>query len=155
MDLYKIVRYLPCQTQASPVPVLAPMVRPNATGHAVPVPVQPVPQEVLMEYLSTLFQNGSLPPLPTTQPPSLPVTSPTPAPPSIPPPAQGCSFTRAGRGTGGVLVEKQKVSKQITASTNKRKTLVDPDIETQPAVAESANARQAKRPKTAKVSRSC
>ena len=118
------------------------MVQPDAAGH--PVPANFIPPEGLMEYISLLVQNGTFP---------VPPASPSPVPPSIPPPAQGRAFTRAGCGTGGELVEKQKVSKQITAPANKRKTLVDPDIETQPAVAENTDIRQAKRPKTVKVSR--
>lgn len=127
--------------------MLTPMIQPNTAGHPVPAPA--IPPERLMEYFSQLVQNGSLPLPPVTQPSSLPTVS---VPPSIPLPTQGRSFTRPNRGMGGELAEKQKVSKQITASANKRKTLVDSDIETQSAGAESTNVRQAKRSKTAKVS---
>ena len=101
---------------------------------------QPAPA-ALVEYLAALVQNGSLPlsaliqngslPVPTTQspaPPAVPSTVAVDAPPS----AEGRSFTRLGRGQGGALAEKQKASKDITASSTKRKLLVDPEIEPEP-----------------------
>jgi hypothetical protein len=54
-----------------------------------------------------------------------------------------------------VLVEKEKVSKEIKASATKRKSLVDPQIELQvlptPEVTEGSNTRQTKRAKVTKV----
>lgn len=105
-----------------------------------------------MEYLALLAQNGSLPPIPAP-PTSTPATS-TSTPQSVPPPTQGRSFSRPNRGTGGVLSEKQKVSKDITASATKRKSFVDPDAEVQaPSSSEvvATTSRQTKRPKVVKV----
>ena len=70
----------------------------------------------VMEYLSLLAQNGLFPP-PPNQTPALP--APPTSTPSMPPPSEGRSFTRIGRGQGGALLDKQKVLKEITASTRK------------------------------------
>ena len=115
------------------------MAPPKPAGH--PVPAQAAPPDGFMEYLALLVQNGSFPPLPTDQ--SLPIASPASTP---TPPVQGRSFTRPGRGTGGELAEKQKVSMQITTPATKRKCLVDPDIETRETV-EGTRTGRAKRPK--------
>ena len=106
-----------------------------------------------MELFTLLSQNSSL--LSALQPPSLP-TTPAPALQSTPPPpTQGRDFSRTGRGTGGVLVEKQKVSKDITAPAIKRKSLVDPAIEGQGSsiseVTGGTDARPAKCTKATKV----
>ena len=123
------------------------MVRLNPSGSAAPAP-----PEGFMEYLTLLSQNPTLfsslqpPSLSALQPPSLPTPSIVP-----PPPPQGRSFSRPNRGTGGALVEKQKISKEITASATKRKSPLDPDIELISEVTESST-RQAKRPRPTKVS---
>ena len=98
-----------------------------------------------MEYLALLSQNSSL--LSALQTSSL-STLPMPL-----PPTQGRSFSRPNRGTGGALAEKQKASKDITASATKRKALVDPDVETLPSseATTGTNGRQAKRPKPTRV----
>ena len=124
------------------------MVRRNPSGNT--APTQP---EGFMEYLAHLAQNDAL--LSVLQSASPPTTS-TPTLQDVPPPpTQPRSFSRANRGTGGVLAEKQKVSKEITASATKRKSLVEPDVEIQvlpkPVGAVNTNARQAKRQKVAKV----
>ena len=108
-----------------PAHLLTPMSAQNTTS-------QPAPA-ALVEYLAALVQNSSLPlsaliqngllPVPTTQspaPPAVPSTVAVDAPPS----AEGRSFTRLGRGQGGALAEKQKASKDITASSTKHKLLV-------------------------------
>ena len=72
---------------------------------------------------------------------------------SVPPPAsQGRSFSHPNCGMGGVLTKKQKISKEITASATKRKSLLDPDVEATPEIAEG-NPRQTKRSKATKVCR--
>ncbi|KAF9783130.1 hypothetical protein BJ322DRAFT_1110024 [Thelephora terrestris] len=126
----------------------------NVAGH----PSHPTPPEGFMEFLTVMlqngaFQNGTFPPFPTTQSPSPSpsAASPTPLSPSHPPPStQPRVFDRAGRGTGGALANKQKVSKEITASASKRKAL-DSDAEAQleltPEAGQSAGTKQAKRPK--------
>ena len=113
------------------------------------------PPEGFLEYLAFLSQNGSL--VLPFQPPPLSV-APTPTVESValpPTPTQGRSFSRANRGTGGVLAEKEKVSKQITASATKRKSLVDPHVEVEVSsvsrVAKTLNPKQAKRPRVSKV----
>ena len=86
----------------------------------------PTPPPEVAEWLAMYLQNGSLHLAAQTPPP------PTTAVPNVsPPPMEGRSFTRPGRGQGGALTEKQRVSKQITASSTKRKSLVDPDLEIQ------------------------
>lgn len=98
-----------------------------------------------MEYLKILSQNGAI--LPALQSSSS-STTPALAPQSVPPPpTQGRSFSRPNRGKGGVLAEKERVSKEITASATKRKSLVDPDAQTLAtlAAAEPTSARQVKR----------
>ncbi|KAF9789591.1 hypothetical protein BJ322DRAFT_1105454 [Thelephora terrestris] len=115
----------------------------------------PPPPEGFMEYLAMLSQSGALPfPVPQhlSQPAtSIPTTPPTPTPPAT----EARLFNRAGRGTGGALSEKQKVSKQITAPASKRKSTLDSDaeIELSPSLeaAESANLKQKKRVKTGKA----
>ena len=130
------------------------MVQPNPSGNA--VLAQP---EGFMEMVALLAQNPSLlsvlqPSLSALQPPSLPIQS-TPIQSSTAPlPPQGRSFSRPNRGMGGVLTEKQKVSKEITASATKRKSPLDPDVEAMSEIAES-NPRQTKRAKATKVCRSC
>ena len=108
-----------------------------------------------MEYLQVLSQNGLLPPMLQPPPSSTPDTSTTQIAPLPPTPTQSRSFSRPNRGTGGVLVEKQKVSKEITAPATKRKSLVDPHIEVEgsstSAVPGTNNPRQAKRQKVTKV----
>ena len=122
------------------------MVRPNPSGSATPAP-----PEGFMEYLTLLSQNSTL--LSSLQPPSLPVLqpSPLPTPSSVPPPpSQARSFSRPNRGTGGALVEKQKISKEITASATKHKSLLDPDIEPISDIVDN-NTRQTKHPRATKV----
>jgi hypothetical protein len=128
------------------------MVQQNAASP--PVPAYPVLPPGFTELL-TLFQNGTLP-LPPAGQTLVPPASPAP-PLDVPPPTEGRSFTRLGRGQGGALVEKQKVSKQITTSATKRKALVDPDIESPPPSTPSRAGKKvsgkppAKRLKTVKV----
>ena len=146
--LYKISVVCSAKPQASPALVLAPMVPSNPAVH-----LHLTPPEGFTEYLALLLQNGSLPPLSAAQPASPSALSPTPR---VPLPTKGRTFSRAGRGTGGVLVEKQKVSRQITAPATKRKSLVDPELETElplvSDVAESVSVRPAKRARSTKVS---
>lgn len=113
-----------------------------------PLPTMP---EGFMEYFALLSQNSTLlstlqtPPPSTTSPPTVPLTH---------APAQGHLFSRPNRGTGGVLIEKQKVSKEITAPATKHKSLVNPqEIQVSPVseVTEDLNPRQAKRPKVTKA----
>ena len=118
-----------------------------------PVPADPPdPPPELMRYLTLLYQSGTLPPLPVQTPPS-PTASPTPTP--TPTPTEARSFSRPGRGKGGALAEKEKVSKQITAPATKRKSLVDPDTKIQPStsgtVSRGTGAGSAKRRKGVKV----
>lgn len=128
-----------------------PPARRNTQGDPDPQPSAAPPQDIA-SLISSLVQNGSIP-LSALQ--SL-ITSGTP--PAAPVPAKTPpstrSFTRPGRGTGGVLEEKKKTSKDITASTVKRKTLVDLDVELQPpsepAVGTSTG-RATKRQKSSKV----
>ena len=142
--LYIIVLFF-CAESRFPASVLTPMDR-----------QAPPPPEGFLEYLALLSQNGSListfQPLliSTPQPPLVPTTQP-PLLPAIPAPIQGCSFSRANRGVGGVLAEKERVSKQIMAPATKRKPLVDPQVEVVSGVPETSNARQPKRPKVVKV----
>jgi hypothetical protein len=125
--------------------VLASMVRPSPTGEP-----PPAPPAGLLEYLAFLSQNNPAL-LSTLQAPSVSSAS-TPTPPA---PSQPRSFSRPNRGTGGALVEKQKISKEIKAPATKRKTLVDVPVEDQvlpaPENAEGPTVRQVKRPKTNKV----
>ena len=112
------------------------------------------PPEGFMEYLTLLYQSRSLPPSSMGWPPTPSVASPTATPMIAPPPStQPRSFNRPGRGTGGALAEKRKVSMKITAPATKRKSLVDADVETQSTeAAESASTGKAKRRKlTSKV----
>ncbi|KAF9777993.1 hypothetical protein BJ322DRAFT_1214923 [Thelephora terrestris] len=113
------------------------MVQPNAPSEHVPPP-----PDGFLEYLALLSRNGSLP---------IPHSSPQ-TPIAATPPTPARSFNRPGRGTGGALTEKLKVSQQITAPASKRKSPVDPDIEAQlsltPETAGGSNANQAKRQKT-------
>lgn len=107
------------------------------------------PPPTYAEYLAFLAQTGSRrPPQPATLIDATPNT-PT-------PPTQPRSFDRPGRGTGGALSDKQKVSKQITAPATKRKSALDPDVEIQlsptSGTAKSSNQKKAKRVKTTKVS---
>ena len=116
-----------------------------------PVPFNPPPG--VMEYFAMLVQNGSLPLPPTDQFPALP----TPSAPAVPSSSEGRSFNRLGRGQGGALAAKQKASKDVTAPTKKRKSLVEADIETQPLSMPGSTGKNscgkstAKRPKVAKV----
>ena len=97
-----------------------------------------------------LLLSAHQPSLSAHQPLPFPIES-TPTLSSVPPPAsQGRSFSRPNRGTGGVLTEKQKISKEITASATKRKSLLDPDVEATLEIAEG-NPRQTKRSKATKV----
>ena len=91
------------------------------------------------------------------QPPPLSV-APTPTMESValpPTPTQGHSFSHANHGTEGVLAEKEKVLKQITASATKHKSLVDPHVEVNillvSRVAKTLNLKQAKHPRVSKV----
>ena len=134
-----------------PTSVSALMIRPSTSGNP-----PPTPPEGLVEYLTLLSQHNSL--LSTSQPPSSSATlTPTPesVPPPVPTPTEGRSFSRANRGTGGALAQKQKVSKEITASATKRKSFVDPHVQAQvppmPEAADDLNARQAKRRKVNKA----
>ena len=112
----------------------------------------PVPPAGFAEYLAFLVQNGSIPSFPASQPPQqraapLLTTPDTPA-----PPTQHRFFTWANHGTGGALSDKQKVSKEITASATKHKSQIDPDAETQlsptSGAAKSSSQKQTKRAKT-------
>ena len=118
-------------------------------------------QLLLLELLGLLSQNSTL--LTALQSNSIPAplpSIPAPLPPISTPPApaevEGRSFSHVGRGMGGALAQKQKVSKQITASAMKRKSVVDPDtganVPSIPDVVEETDTRQAKRSKTAKSS---
>lgn len=144
---------------------------------------QPNPSaDDIAAYIKTLLQNGllaqnghsvSLPPqftLPTPatsgtlNPPTTfgtldpPAASGTLGPPAtsgaVDPPTGVRVFNRAGRGTGGALTQKEKVSKEITASSSlkKRKSAVDPDAEVQssstPEPGGGTGAKKLKRPKT-------
>ena len=115
-------------TQTLPGWLLVPMLPQNATSLPV-LTHSTLPPEVA-EFLTSLFQNGAVPLPPAGQTPAPPVSSAPP--PDIPPPAEGRSFTRPGRGEGGVLVQNRRVSKQITTSATKRRALVDSDVETPP-----------------------
>ena len=129
----------------------------NPSGNA--VLAQP---EGFMEMVTLLAQNptflSALQPSLSALQPSLSAHQPLPFPiesmptlSSVPPPAsQGRSFSCPNRGTGGVLTEKQKISKEITASATKRKSLLDPDVEATPEIAEG-NPRQTKHSKATKV----
>jgi hypothetical protein len=109
----------------------------------------PMPPGV-MEYFAMLVQNGSLP-VPTPQP-SIPLVAPLSLVPNPTPPTETRSFTRPGRGQGGALAEKEKASKDVTASATKRKSLVDPDIETPPATTSGKTPNTKMRVKRIKVS---
>lgn len=102
-----------------------------------------------MEYLAFISQNNPL--FSSFQLPSTPTTST----PTLPTPSQGRSFSRPNRGTGGALAEKQKVSKEITASATKRKSLIEVPADGQALpvseITEALPTRQAKRPKVTKV----
>lgn len=130
------------------------MAQQNAPGN----PIPPAPPEAVLEYLLLLSQSSALSSLPIPHHVSQPTTSipDTPTTPT-PPPTKARKFDRVGRGTGGALSEKQKVSKQITAPATKRKSTVDPDneIKLSPSLdaAESSNPKQPKRSRTGKVSR--
>ena len=142
--LYIILSFF-CSESRFPASVIAPMDRP-----APPLP------EGLLEYLALLSQNGSLvptfqPPLILTPQPPLVSTPQPPLSPAIPAPTQGRLFSRANRGIGGVLADKEKVSKQITAPATKRKSLVDPQVEAVSEVSETPNPRQKKRQRVTKV----
>jgi hypothetical protein len=121
------------------------MVRPSPTGEP-----PPAPPAGFLEYLALLSQNNPAL-LSTLQAPSVSSTS------TLGPltPSQPRSFSRPNCGTGGALVEKQKISKDIKAPATKRKTLVDAPVEDQalpaPENAEVPTVRQVKRPKTNKV----
>lgn len=114
-------------------------------------PTNPAPPPGFMEYFALLVQNGTFPP-PMAQTPALSAIPSTPIPDASPLPTEGRLFTRSGRGQGGALTEKRRVSKQITASATKRKSLVDPDVETHPSTLDSTGksigAKSAKRAKT-------
>ena len=104
-----------------------------------------------MEYLMLSSQNSTL--LSSLQPSSLPALqpSPLPTPSSVPPPpSQTHSFSHPNCGTGGALVEKQKISKEITASATKCKSLLDPDIEPISDILDN-NTGQTKCPRATKV----
>ena len=126
------------------------MVRQDASGSPAPAP-----PEGFMEYLQTLSQNGLLLPLLQPQPPPTPDTSTTTSVSLPSTSAQGRSFSRPNHGTGGVLLEKQKISKEITAPATKRKSLVDLHVEAEgslmPVVPGTVNPRQTKRQKVTKV----
>lgn len=142
MNLYKFV-YCSLFFPAFPAWLLAQMVPSNTT-------TPPAPPG-FMEYLAALVQNGSIP-LPAPPSPA-PLVAPIPAV-DTPPPTEGRSFTRPGRGKGGALTSKKKVSKDIMAPATKRKALVDPEIEPQTPSnhpGKSADTKQRKRLKTANV----
>ena len=125
---------------------LTSMVQLNPSGSATPAP-----PEGFMEYLMLLFQNSML--LLSLQLLSLPALqpSPLPTPSSVPPPpSQARSFSCPNHGTGAALVEKQKISKEITASAIKCKSLLDPDIEPISNIVDN-NTRQTKHPRATKV----
>ena len=143
-ELYKTLFCSSHQCQTHPGRFI-PMVSQNAASP--PVPFTPPPG--LLEYLSMFVQNGSLPP-PPGQIPTLPT-------PPAPPSSKGQSFTRAGHGQGGALADKQKASKDVMAAAQKRKSLVESDIETQPPLASGSTNKNppgkstAKHPKIVKV----
>lgn len=136
------------------------MNQPTASGGPAPIP-----SEVFAEILTQLSQNSRLLSMiqsmpPPAMPTSMPTLAPTLAPtlqsiPPPPPPTQGCSFSRTNRGMGGVLTEKERVSKEITAPATKCKSLVDPHTEVQVTptseVAEGSKTRQTKHQKLGKV----
>ena len=144
-ELYKTLFCSSHQCQTHPGWFI-PMASQNTAGP--PVPFTPPPG--LLEYLSMFVQNGSLPP--PGQVPTLPT-------PPAPPSSKRRSFTRAGRGQGGALADKQKASKDVTAAARKRKSLVESDVETQPPLASGSVNKNpsgklaAKRPKIVKVGR--
>ena len=124
----------------------------------------PSPPEGFAKYVALLSWAGSLFPLflPTTSTPQsalqpLHPTTPTPALQSTPQPSHttGHSFSHPNRGMGGILTEKEKVSKDIRAPAMKRKSPVDlpPVVQVPPMseVTEGPSRRQAKRPRVTKV----
>ena len=123
----------------------------NVPGPSAPPHLTPPPG--FMEYFSLLVQNGQFPPS-TNQT----LTPPVPPTPTLDvPPSESRSFTRVGRGQGGALVDKLKASKEVTAPSRKRKSLVEPDVEVQlpstptPIVKNAGKRTTTKRPKTTKV----
>ena len=123
----------------------------------------PLP-EGFAEYVALLSRAGSLFPsfLPTTPTPQsalqpLHPTMPTPALQSAPQPSRtaGHSFSCPNCGMGGILTEKEKVSKDIRAPATKRKSPVDlpPVVQVLPMseVTEGPSGRQAKRLRVTKV----
>ncbi len=122
----------------------------DLTGTPVPAPSN----EELAGLISSLVQNGTIS-LSLLQSLTTSGAPPVPTPAKTPPPTQVRNFTRPGRGTGGVLDEKKRTSRDITASTVKRKTLVDSDIEVESpsgSGAGTSTGRNAKRQKSTKVS---
>jgi hypothetical protein len=115
-----------CPTLPQPYPGWSFVLMAPQNVPSLPAPPHLTPPPGNMEYLSLLVQNGSFPP-PPNQTPALP--APPTSTPSMLPPSEGRSFTHVGRGQGGALLDKQKVSKEITASTRKRKSLVEPNVE--------------------------
>ena len=135
------------------------MVLPATSGNDLP----PLP-EGFAKYIVLLSRAGSLFPLflPTTPIPQstlqpLHPTTPTPALQSTPQPSRtaGCSFSRPNRGMGGILTEKEKVSKVIRAPATKHTSPVGlpPVVQVPPMleVTEGPSGRQAKRPRVTKV----
>lgn len=120
-------------------------------------PDNPIPPPGFAECLAFLAQNRSFLSIPTPQPPCPPAASVGTTPDTPTPTTEPRSFTRLGRGVGGALSDKKKVSKQITAPATKRKSQIDPDVEIQlspptSGAAKSANPKPAKRAKVTKVS---
>ena len=85
-------------TQTLPGWLLVLMLPQNATSP--PVPTHSTLPPGVAEFLTSLFQKGTLPLPSAGQTPVLPASSMPPL--GIPPPAEGRSFTRPGRGEGGV-----------------------------------------------------
>lgn len=146
---------------SSLTPFPLPMVRQKASNNVIPAlppgvsdatpALAPGLSDALVALLS---QHGLVVQSPSLSPPAASV----PTPPSIPapsPPPQVRNLSRANRGTGGVLAEKMRVSKEITASATKRKSLVEPDAEVQDSstseVVEGTSGRPTKRAKGTKV----
>ena len=129
------------------------MPRRNSQNDLTPQPA--LPNEEIAGLITSLVQNGSIP-IALLQSLTTAGTPPTPTPTKTPPSTNARNFNRPGRGTGGVLDEKKKTSKDITAPASKRKTLVNSDVEPQSPSASgsgTSNGRATKRQKATKVSR--
>lgn len=110
---------------------------PGLSSRSIPMSQQNFepPPEGFNEYLNYLAQKG----ISVAHPPALAPVQPD------APPVAAREFTRLGRGTGGALTQKEKVSKEITAPAKKRKALVDPEVEVSPEEPEPAKTLPVKR----------